>query len=653
MSGIKDSDNIEHLRNRLYQRGTSGVGDVHHGLTDAPKPVPTDWHVELGPMEPQQSVPISEVVPETYNPAIAAALPTMRKPKQRGYRLKLALLGVAFFGVALVISSMFMVFGRNGISGDNIEIALTVPFTVGGGEVMSGQVGITNGNSVALESATLIVEYPPGTKSDEENPRDLYTERIPLESVEPGETLNLPLRVRVFGEENSDKTIKASVEYRVQGSSARLFKEAPPQTFKISSAPVSFKVDGVKQISSGQEMSLTLTIVSNSLTPLSEVLVKAEYPVGFEFKRANPEPVAGKNSWLIENVEPQSSHTITITGVVVGQNTDKHVMKFSAGIPNERDQNSFASVFANAETVFEIERAFIDLDVEIGGSTDAIINLDPGQTATGIIEINNTLSDSIYDLRVVVTPSGSAFESGVLRGSGGFYDSNANTLTWDASHRPRFKQLSPGEVEQLNFTVRPSDGAASDPSVKVKVNVYARRVQESNVAEELLDSVERTVRISSAPELLVSVDHGSQVFSDTGPIPPEVGEPTTYTVSYRVMNGTNNITGTAVSTRLPLYVTWLDKQSGDGRFEYNQTTRTVTWYPGTISSNGEATASMQVSLLPSSSQIGITPILIAAQSLTATDSFTGEALETSGKELTTELPSESGFGEDDGEVVSD
>lgn len=575
----------------------------------------------------------------------------MTAKKKRGYRLKLALLGVAFFGVAMVVSSVFMVFGRNSISGDNIGIALTVPSTVAGGELLPIQVGITNNNSVPMEGATLVIDYPSGTKSDEDSPRDLFTERVAIDTIHPGETVNTPLKARVFGEENEEKTVKVSVEYRVEGSSARLFKEAEPKSFKISSAPVSFRVDGVRQISSGQETSLTLTVVSNSLVPLPEVLIKAEYPSGFDFKRANPEPNEGQNIWLLKDVTPQSSHTITISGVVIGQENGKHVMKFQAGIPSERSASDFASVFANAETTLAIEAAFINIGVKIGGSEDRIISSEPGQSMPGVITIKNTLKDSVYDLRVVVTPSGSGFENGTLSSLGGFYDSTTKTLTWDVSHRPGFNRLEPNASEQLNFTVKPSRSTLVDPSVNVKVSVFARRVSESNVAEELLGSVERTIRVSSQPELHSSLNHSRQIFTDTGPIPPMTGENTTYTVSYRLENGTNNINNSRVTARLPLYVTWLNKKSGDGQFEYNQTSRVITWAPGTVSANGVAAASFQVSILPSTSQIGTSPVVVTEQALTATDGFTGETLETNSKELTTSLPSEAGFDRLDGVVV--
>jgi hypothetical protein len=652
MSGIKDNEHIDDLRNRLYQRGTAGVGNVHHDLKDEPVVVPTDWDERNDSPEVlgMGEVPLQDAVPETYEPTIEAL--SMRKKKQRKYRIVLALLGVGFFAFAMILSSMFLVFNRGGISGDNIALVLTLPFTIGGGEVLPIQVGVRNDNSVPIESATLIIEYPPGTKSTDGTPRDLFTERISLDTISPGDTLNLPIRVSVFGQENEEKTIRASIEYRVQGSSARFFKEADAQVFKISSAPVSLRVDGLRSISAGQEISLTLNVVSNSLTPVSEVLVKAEYPNGFEFRRSTPEPVSGQNTWLVPNVNPETSHSITIVGVISGQNTDQNVIRFNVGIPNDRDKNSFASIFGSATTEFEIEEAFLNIGVRVAEKTDQVVPVNFAETAQVAINIENTLDYSLYDLRVVATLSGNAFANESMRSTNGFYDSSTQTLTWDLVNTNALSQIRPGAKQGFNFSIRPDRVATNNPFVNLKIDVYGRRVVEANVPEEIIGSVERTIRVNTTANLMSSVSHGSSGFNDSGPVPPVVGQTTTYTISLRAENSTNELRSTQVSGVLPLYVTWMNKTTGDGSFEYNQTNRTVTWQPGTIAADSAANASFQVSILPSTSQVDRKPELFSRQTLQATDVFTGQPISANTGALSTELSRETGYPVNNGTVQS-
>lgn len=648
MAGIKDNDNLEAVRNRLYQRGTADAAHIQHNLSHEKENAPTEWQVQEKSESASNIQSVTDMVADTYEPSFNQATDqfdtVMKKNKRRTYRLKIALLGLVFFGVAVLVSSFFMLFGQNVISGNNISIVATTPFTIGGGEVLPIQISVQNNNNVPIQAATLIIEYPPGTRSVDENPQDLFTERIPIETIRPGETLNMPLRATVFGEENAEKTIHVAIEYRVQGSSARFFKEADPQSFKISSAPVSLRVDGLRRISDGQETSLTLTVVSNALTPLSEVLVKAEYPVGFQFIESDPAPASGMNSWLIENVEPNSTNIITITGVVIGQETDEHVMHFNAGIPNERNKNSFTSIFANASTEFIIEPAFIDMDVTINNSADSVVVADSRSSVNTNIKINNTLRDSLYDLRVTVSFSGNAFvDRGISSTGTGFYDSTTKTLVWDISNVSQLEQLRPGASQSFGFSLLPSVDTEVNPFVDLQVDVYARRVFERQVPEELLGSIKRTVRVNSAPKLISGAMHSNQIFTDSGPVPPKVGQTTTYTLSFRAENGANAIRGARMVGTLPLYVTWLDNMTGDGNFEYNQTNRSVNWIIGDIAENASAEASFQVSLLPSTSQINMAPILFSRQTFQANDTFTGREVQTTFQDITTILPRETGF----------
>lgn len=673
MAGIHDQDRIEALRRRLYERGTEGPEEREHfELSDDPKEVKTTWEhpPQAKAMDVQRPVepvpePISESVPEpeplekepvvetvsapepVFDQDEAASMSPVRK--KRKYRLKLVLAGVFFFIAAVGISSVLMIAGNKTISGENIAINLDGPFTIGGGEVLPLQITLTNNNSVPIQAATLIVEYPLGTQSVGSEGQELFIERLPLDQIDKAETINIPLRAVVFGEENDERIVNASIEYRVEGSNATFFKEAEPLRFKISSSPVVLNVAAIKQISSGQETDIELTVVSNSPTAVTDVLVKAEYPQGFDFTSATPEAVSSNNVWRIDSLEPEGRAVITIRGVLIGKETDERAMHFSVGIPSERDPFSLASIFTTGTTEFEIEQPFLDVGVTIGSSDAAEVVLNPGQPANVSIDITNTLEDTLYDTVVVATLSGNALADLNVGQPSGFYDSTTNTITWDISSVENLEEIIPGARERLTFSVTPDIDTSRTPQLDLTVSVKARRVSESQVAEQLLGTAERTIKVASVPQMLSEAAHRT---SDTGPVPPIAEEPTTYTLSLLVENGTNEISETEVTTTLPTYVTWLDDTSGDGSVAYNATTRIVTWQAGEVSANRTKTASFRVSILPSTSQIGTTPTLMGEQRLKATDNFTGTVIRSSKPAVTTELSSEAGFGQGSGRVIA-
>lgn len=637
MSGIKDQDKIDELRKRLYERGTTSSMRQGHELTDNQQEVPSSWQ------RPPQGAPLPEPILSQGRPE-AVQQDMAPKKRKRNYRIKILVAGLAFFILAVAVSSMFLVFGSRGISGENITISATGPFTIGGGEELQMQIGITNANTVPIESATLIVDYPDGTKSATENGKDLYTERLSLETIKQGETVNIPLRARVFGEENQEKIVNVSVEYRVQGSNATFFKEAEPLRFKISSSPVIIRADTIKKISSGQETEVTLTIISNSPSPLSQVLVKAEYPTGFDFSRSSPSPKYGTNMWLIENLEPEKEEKIKIGGIVIGKETDEYAINFTVGVPNEREQQALASVFATAQTQFEIEQPFLNIDMRVNNSGAAEVAAQAGDRSNVNIEFTNSLDDTLHDLTVEVQLSGNAFSIYEVGPSSGYFDPTKNTITWSVANTPSLRQLNPGDSKKLSFTVEPRTGVSRTPQVNINVNAKARRVSESNVSETLVGTVASVIKVIGAPVVLAQASHNNGTFVDSGPLPPVRDKATTYTITLAVENGSNEITNAVVNTSLPQYMKWLDKTAGSGNISFNPTTRAIEWAAGDVDANAQVLASFQVSLLPQALQVGTVPTLISEQRVRALDRFTGTVVRDTNPPITTQYDDTQGSG---------
>lgn len=688
MSGIKESERIEALRKRLYERGAPSIDRTKHTLTDTPQDVPTVWQrggkaiaSVKTTKEPEAVIPVPLArpvdqnsqsalrtidnipVPSITSTSMAATTPAVPpeaetsllsmapKKTRRSYRFKILAGGVGFFLLAMVVAIIIQFVGNNGISGENITLAVSGPFTIGGGEVMPIQVGLTNSNDVPIESATLIVEYPRGTLSANDEKKELFSERLPLETVAAGETINVPLRAIVFGEENQEQEIKVSVEYRVQGSNALFFKEADVLRYKISSSPIVITADTLKKVSAGQETEIKLTIKSNAQNPLSNVLVKAEYPLGFSYSSAEPAPTGGQNLWLLKTLDPEQSTTITIKGAVVGNATDEYAIHFTVGIPNERDQQSMASVFATAETQFEIEQPFIKIDLEIGGVKNGTAVVKPIERSSVSIDITNTLPDTIYDIVAEAVLSGNAISDLEVGPPNGFYDSAKRKVTWDISSAPELESLEPGQKARLTFAIAPSGDVAKTPEINVQVNIKARRVSESNVQETLTGTAEGTMKVASEPDLKGYVTYNSGIFSDTGPVPPKAEQKTTYTISLMVDNGTNDISGTTVTATLPSYVTWEDKTSGVGVFSYDKIKRTVSWNAGKVESNAVSVGSFQVSIIPSKSQLDSAPTLVGEQFMRADDLFTSTVVRDSNPAITTEILPEAGYPKGNGRVT--
>ena len=657
MPGLQRDDaeeqKLDSVREKLYERGVPekdlGYTDLRaHASHDTPPPAvwQARTHEEVRP--PAPAAPL-----RTSTPPFVLTTPMKKRTRSR-FRGALLGGGVLFFLVAAILASTYLFFGRNSISGNNITLLTHGPFAVGGGSKFDFTATLTNQNIVPIDSATLIMEYPVGTQSATEKGKGMVRERKTIEHIGPGETLNIPLSAIVFGEENDEKDIRVTIEYRVQGSNATFYRDATPLHFKISSSPVTMSVDAVKQITSGQNIDFAITVSSNSPSPLEGLLVKADYPPGFSFTTSNPKPVAGEDTWLLSELKPGEKKVVHITGLMSGKDPEKKTFRFSSGVANDQDPYSLSSVFTTFTHEVALEAAFVGLDMQVNGKGGDTVALSPREAALIEVTFKNTLPDTIYDTNIQVQLSGNAIDKSTVSAGSGFYDSSKNTITWDSAGTDGLKEIIPGGSNTVTFSFTPaaSEDTTRTQEVVATVNVNGRRVSETNVPQKLTSALSRSVKVESETTLSSQVFFGTGPFSNTGPVPPVAEQPTTYTVIMAYRNGANGVANAAVEAQLPQYVTWTDQtKTPAGKISYNATTRMMTWNIGDVDAGKVVGGAFQVSILPSASQVSQVPALVLEQRARAQDRFTGTTLRATAPNLTTQLSDETDESKQAGRVL--
>ncbi|MFT7645104.1 MAG: hypothetical protein ACI9BF_000775 [Candidatus Paceibacteria bacterium] len=628
MKQLHTKEKIEDMRKRLYDRGPIVDDSTRHELSDAPVEVSGDW---------SSSSDIDEIDGDEV------------PVKKHAYRTFVIVVSLLIFIFVAGISTLFLYIGGNQISNDNIQVSVQGPSTADGGEVTQFQVAVSNHNTVEIESVTLILKYPQGTRSVEDSPRNLFEERILIDDINTGEVRNIPIQVALFGEENTEKIIEATVEYRVSGSNSMFYKEADPLRLRISSSQLVLRAENLEKVSSGQLVDVVLTAVSNASVPLRDILVTASYPNGFSFESSSPNPAYGQNVWRIDELLPEGSTSIKLKGIVTGLMEETFRINFEVGPSNPNNPYLVGATLAEAGADFIIERPFIDVAVLINNEEGDNVILTEGDKASVNIKITNTIDVAVYDLTVEVVTKGNALDENSINSSSGFYDSNDGTVRWEVANNASFDRVLPGDSRTLIFGVVPGPNLTTS-SFDMVVNVYARRVDESSAQETLVGSVQSKVKYSSNVEVDSQVGRNVGRFVDIGPIPPKVGEVTTYSLTLVAAAGANDMANTIVETSLPLYVDWLDDYDTDGVVTYNSVSKTLKWDIGAISSGQRKDFTFQVGIKPSVSQLNRPMVLLNTQNIRANDKFTSALLQDSAEAVTTELSTEMGFPEDNGNV---
>lgn len=651
MAGIRDQEHIDELRDRLYARNAEAVRVGRHDLTkkNTADNVPRVWSDAaeqtssvLVNRPPRQDARVdmrssytAAAAPQPETAAASTTAVSTPPARTRRYRWRIIGFSALLFVCGVIFSSFYILFGLNEISGQNISIEVSAPGSIGAGETIPIDIVVQNQNPVPIRSATLVIEYPSGTRSAEDPTKVITGDRIPVEEVAAGSMIRIPVRAVVFGDTDDEKTISARLEYRVQGTSSTLERTLDPIVFQITSSPLVLQIDTVEKVAAGQEIDIEVTVNSNAPATLSNVLVAAQYPSSFDFTQATPAPAFGENTWRFDEIASNSSTTIRITGVLTGGADEESVMDFSVGVPRTDNQYILESVYATARSEFTIEEPFIDIELLANDQAGDSVVLGSASRSEIVMRVTNTLDEPVYDMYATAQLSGNALNQDNLRVSNGFYDSNTDLVRFDVTTNDNLEEVGPGDRLTLRFTNEPE--LVPTGELEVAVNVFARRVSEGRAQEQLVGSERLVVQYSSIITGTAEVLHEEGSYNNTGPIPPVAGEETTYTIRLTAEAGVNDLTETTVTAALPTYVNWLDAFEGDGTMSINPVNKEVTWDIGALTATSEAAVEFQVALTPSRSQIDDVPVLLNTQYLRARDRFTGAIIREDNQLITTDL----------------
>ena len=205
--------------------------------------------------------------------------------------------------------------------------------------------------------------------------------------------------------------------------------------------------------------------------------------------------------------------------------------------------------------------------------------------------------------------------------------------------------LAPGAsgIGAFTFSTLPAGSLASSPTVVFNVSVSGTRVGQTNVPENVTSSVTKTAKVATAVTLSSYALHTSGSFANSGPIPPKANKATTYAIVWNARDTGSAVAGGIVTATLPSYVSYTGQTSGAGTFSYNEKSRMVTWNTGDFAQGASAQGSFQVSITPSTSQVGIAPPLVSLASFSGHDRFANVDISATADPATTETKNDVGY----------
>lgn len=552
---------------------------------------------------------------------------------------------VVFFVAASVLALLFLFFGARSVSTDRVDVVVKGPTSIASGDAVPIIITIDNRNPAAITDTTLTIEYPAGTRSAAGEELLRYTDTVG--DVAPGERATRTASATISGSANQTVTIPVTFEYRTEGSNA-VFVKKETYTFTITSSPVSLSVTTLGESASGQPLTVTVAVRSNGVEEVPNVAVLAQYPFGFSAQSTEPAAQSG-NLFMLGNLAPGEVKTITIKGVLTGQQGDERVFHFSAGTPQSSGSQMLGVTYTSQEATVAITRPFLGVSLALNRDSADTVIARAGTQVAGQLSWVNTLATAVTDAEIRVKIGGEALDATRVTSSNGYYRSSDTTVVYNRDTAFGLSSLQPGDTGVGSFTAPMKTGAAMNalrnPTMTFTISVSGKRLSEDGVPESVSSTVTKTVKVSTDLTLSTRAVRTIGSFTNTGPWPPVADQATTYTILMSAGNTVNSVGGARVTTTLPSYVSFTGAVSpADGSIVYNASTREVTWSIGDLPAGTTArTGSFQVSLLPSASQRGTSPVLVYPQTISGTDRFVQKTVTGSAEDLTTKTTTDPSY----------
>lgn len=515
-------------------------------------------------------------------------------------------------------------------SNDRVSVEISGPTEVASGESVSYRVSFYNMNALEIRDVSLSIGFPDAFRIEEAEGLTVSGNVMTADIGRIGKDGSGEFRFsgKFYGTKGALTYITPTLRY-VPADLSAAFETGGRTGVTIVSSPLFLEAVVPQESMSGNDVEYVVTYRNDGDIPYSNVRVFLEYPEGFDFKGSVPRPSEGSGIFRIGSLEPHAGGEIRISGVLNGGNNESKVLAASIGT-FQRDGSFLA--YERKERLTRMVVSPLVIRQTVNGRTDLAAK--PGERLAYDLVFSNRGDIGLRDVIVTVELDPSVLDMERLSLSGrGYYDPVRETITWTAADIPELERLEPGSGGTISFSValREDIGVSGDVGKHFSVRTVAK-IDSPDVpfllsSNKIIASNTLEVRVGSVLGFDVLGFHTDARVPTSGPVPPKVGEETSYELRFRVTNYLNDLSGARVTITLPPGARYAGMyEPGSESVSSNERTGEIVWGIGTIPGGGETSRelSILVSVVPGSDRIGDTVTLMRQAEFFARDVFTDE-----------------------------
>ncbi len=520
---------------------------------------------------------------------------------------------------ALVLAAVGYGFWRKNIySKEELKLEIFGPREAALGQEVEYVVKYKNNGDFRLESPSLVFTAPDFSIKDDK----IFTKEV-LDAeklggaIYPGEEKSYTFKFRVAGKAGEAKIAKASVSYQPKNLSAR-YESSTTFTTIMKEAPLDLEMDLSSTVEADKSFHLKINYFSNVDWLLTDLRVSVDYPAGYSFSQSSPKSF-DKNEWVIPVLNKNQSGTIDIVGQLSGSLDEGRVFRARIGMWKDGQYMQLREIEKGARIV----KPTVALRQTING--DANYTAKPGEWLHYEVYYKNVSDKELYNLVLVDSLEGDLFDLTTIKSETGSFRPGDNSLVFDWKQNSQLAYLPMANEGKVEFWIKLKDDMSrlNRPELANKVMIGPAR-------EDF------ATKISSKLELAQKAFYNDEIFGNTGPLPPQAGMATTYTVTWQAKNYYSNVKAAVVRAILPPEAQFVSgkifPEIQTAGLTYNEATREIVWNIGDMAAgqglvSSPLNVSFQIAVSPMNSQIGGTAGIIGQAVIKGGDEWTEASLE--------------------------
>ena len=380
-------------------------------------------------------------------------------------------------------------------------------------------------------------------------------------TLNPRYSGEIRMQVIPYGVQEERVELTGVMSYKPSNFNAE-FQTSSSHIFTIRAIPLDIALEGPKEASSGQPAKFEVKVRNHTDETLSQLRATLLAPASFLVTPAKENQTAGVLE--LGTLEPGKETEFSFTGNFLNNAQGPQEFKLQL----EVKQKDLLFPVGEIKHTVELASSTIQLDTLINETPDlGWIRLN--QPMRLRVTLKNTDKDPLPEGRVNINISGDMIDWGKAQAEDGSVNDNSHTITFPKEGTLTLAQNQTYEFKAtLPLKLQPARTASPFIEVSTELNYDSTTTKTPSK------------KISVASDLTVSGE--ARYFSGdgkpvgSGPLPPKVGEETTYELRFRLKNTFHDLDRVIVSSKLPDGVRFIAPgEIKSGRLQFDESSREV------------------------------------------------------------------------------